>query len=753
MSRTPIWVFIINVACGLALCFTSCSSPQVEPVSKAIIPVPSEVHWIEDSGQPAVWRGAWNWTIDGEWSTVAEHWKSWLPGTEEDNGMSVVLSRVEGFPKEGYALDLDASGVIIRASHEAGAFHALTTLRWMLPADSDHSGPWSMDPVSIADAPRFEHRGLLLDCCRHFMEPEYVKRTIDLLALHKMNILHWHLTEDQGWRIQIDAYPELTSTGAWRTEDDGSIHGGFYTKDQIREIVAYASERNVVIIPEIELPGHSRAAIAAYPWLSCTGDSLEVPHDWGVFKDIYCAGEDTTFRFLEQVLLEVMELFPSEYIHIGGDEAPKVRWEACPKCQRRMKENALHDEHELQSWFISEIGSFLAAHDRKLIGWDEILEGGLPDGATVQSWRGMDGGRNAVAMGRNAIMSPTSHCYFDYPIESIDLEQVYGFEPEPEDLDGSGRILGGECNMWTERAPQDLVDSKVFPRMVAMSEVLWGAKQKRNWNDFQQRMGWHYDRLDAWEVDYGWETVPIDLQCNVGEADGQLEVMLKRAISGVEAEVYWRYNEQDKMIEQPFGRAFELQGEGVLSVNFRRNGLPVGEPWNFPLAGHVGAFRPVDLGYEWSPYYSGGGQQALADGRLGSSDFRDGNWQATQGQNMSVSIALGESRAIDSLSMQFYLYQDAWIFVPDSVRFQWSQDGEEWEGDWVGRSVWNRPKAFERDENQGVVRLAVPVEAEARFVRFEAVNPGPCPDWHDAASSASWLFLDELVVQSKPLLD
>lgn len=753
MSRIPIWVYIINVASGLVLCIISCSNPQVEPISKAIIPVPSELNWTEDSDQLAVWRGAWNWKIDEEWSNVAQHWKSWLPGTEEPNGMSVVLSRVEGFPKEGYELDLEASGVIIRASHEAGAFHALTTLRWMLPADADYSAPWFMDPVSIADAPRFEHRGLLLDCCRHFMEPEYVKRIIDLLALHKMNVLHWHLTEDQGWRIQIDAYPELTATGAWRTEDDGSIHGGFYTKDQIREIVAYASERNVVIIPEIELPGHSRAAISAYPWLSCTGDSLEVPNDWGVFKDIYCAGEDTTFRFLEQVLLEVMELFPSEYIHIGGDEAPKVRWESCPKCQRRMEANALHDEHELQSWFISEIGSFLASHDRKLIGWDEILEGGLPDGATVQSWRGMDGGRNAVAMGRNAIMSPTSHCYFDYPIESIDLEQVYGFEPEPEDLAGSGRILGGECNMWTERAPQALVDSKVFPRMVAMSEVLWGAKEKRNWNDFQQRMVWHYDRLDAWEVDYGWEAVPIDLQCNVGEADGQLEVKLKRAISGVEAEVYWRHNEQIDLIEHPFERLFELQGEGELRVNLRRNGVSVGEPWNFPLAGHAGAFKPVDLGHEWSPYYSGGGELALADGRLGSSDFRDGCWQATQGQNMSVSIALGESRVIDSLSMQFYLYQDAWIFVPDSVRFQWSQDGEQWDGDWVGRRAWSRPKAFERNENQGVVRLAVPVEAEARFVRFEAVNPGPCPEWHDAASSASWLFLDELVVQSKPLSD
>ena len=422
---------------------SGCIQPAAHPITRAIIPAPTAANWAEDSTARTHWNGDWHWTIDNEWDKRQTVWKEWLPGKSHPKGLSIHMERAEGYAVEGYSLRIDDDGVSIEASEEAGAFHALTTLRWMLPPDSDNEGSWALPHVSISDAPRFEHRGLLLDCCRHFMDPDFVKRAIDLLALHKMNVLHWHLTEDQGWRIEVDAYPELTSTGAWRTEADGSRHGGFYTKDQIREIVAYAADRNITVIPEIELPGHSRAAIAAYPWLSCTGDSLEVPHDWGVFKDIYCAGEDTTFRFLEAVLLEVLELFPSEYIHIGGDEAPKVRWESCPKCQRRIQAEGLHDAHELQSWFITQIGSFLADHGRKLIGWDEILEGGLPDGATVQSWRGMQGGRDAVAMGRDAIMSPTSHCYFDYPVESIDLERVYGFEPEPEGLEGSGRILGG----------------------------------------------------------------------------------------------------------------------------------------------------------------------------------------------------------------------------------------------------------------------------------------------------------------------
>lgn len=732
----------------LTVVMSSCIQPEVQPVTRAIIPAPTAANWSEDSKAQIHWNGDWHWTIDTEWDKRQIVWKAWLPGKSNPKGLSIRMERAVGYAVEGYSLRIDDDGVSIEASEEAGAFHALTTLRWMLPPDSDNEGTWALPHVSISDAPRFEHRGLLLDCCRHFMDPDFVMRTIDLLALHKMNVLHWHLTEDQGWRIEVDAYPELTSTGAWRTEDDGSRHGGFYTKAQIREIVAYAADRNITVIPEIELPGHSRAAIAAYPWLSCTGDSLEVPHDWGVFKDIYCAGEDTTFRFLETVLLEVMDLFPSEYIHIGGDEAPKVRWESCPKCQRRIQEEGLHDAHELQSWFITQIGSFLADHGRKLIGWDEILEGGLPDGATVQSWRGMQGGRDAVAMGRDAIMSPTSHCYFDYPVESIDLERVYDFEPEPEGLEGSGRILGGECNMWSERAPQELVDSKVFPRIVAMSEVLWSSKSQRDWNGFQERMELHYSRLDAWNVDYGWEAVPIDLSCEAAAQTGRITVELDRAISGIEGDVSWETEGIQSRISQAFDAPFEVTGEGALVVELRRNDAAVGKPWRFPLAGHVGVFQPVELDHALNAYYPGGGQQGLADGRLGSMDFRDGCWQATHGEDMGVRLSLNEELQVDSLSMQFYLYQDAWIFVPDSVRFQWSLDGENWKGDWSIQTEWNGADAFVQNEIQGVIRLAVPVNSRAKYIRFEALNPGPCPLWHDAASSDSWLFLDELVVHA-----
>ncbi|MDA0912278.1 MAG: family 20 glycosylhydrolase [Bacteroidetes bacterium] len=696
-------------------------------------------------------NGAWELMMPSDWSPLKEQWHDWLTTDfHSESGPSIPLEieRVEGLTQEGYHLEIRSDRVLLSATEEAGVFHGLTTLRLMLP--QVQTDAVRLPCGVIDDYPRFEHRGLLLDCCRHFMEPDYVKRMIDLLALHKMNVLHWHLTEDQGWRIQIDAYPELTEKGAWRTEKDGTTHGGFYSKEQIREIVAYAEMRNVTIIPEIELPGHSSAALASYPWLGCTGEAMEVPNDWGVFKDIYCAGQDTTFVFLRTVLDEVMELFPSTYIHIGGDEAPKVRWEACAKCQNRMRDHGLHDEHELQSWFIGEIGQYLESHGRKMIGWDEILEGGLPEGATVQSWRGMEGGLAAVAAGHDAIMSPTSHCYFDYPVESTDMEEVYGFEPVPEGLEGEGRILGGECNMWSEHAPQALVDSKVFPRMVAMSEVLWSSKETRNWQAFQNRMDKHYDRLDAWEVDYGWETVPLSLDWRTSTDDGCIQVQFEPAMKGVGGTaVFWPVNDVRDEV------AFNLQDsaviceEGVIRVALTRNGEEMGGGLEFPIAGHVGAFKPVKIGHAINEYYPGRGVQGLSDGRLGSLDFRDGSWQAAQGENMMVEVDLEKAISIDSLSMQFYLYQDAWIFVPDSIRFQWSIDGVSWKGNWLVNSLSNGYSALEPNDAQEVIRTSYGVEEEARFIRFEAMNPGPCPDWHDAASSSTWIFMDELVVHQK----
>lgn len=719
-------------------------APVAEAPPLDLIPQPSS--WNPSQNTCAI-SGEWDVQVAEEWQAERGFWSDWLTADSDGTkgkAVSVIVEDSPDMDPEAYALAIRPEGIRIEAGSTHGAFHALTTLR-SLALTSGEALPCG----DLSDAPRFEHRGLLLDCCRHFMEPEFVKRTIDLLALHKMSVLHWHLTEDQGWRVEIDAYPELTQKGAWRTEADGSQHGGFYTKEQIRDIVAYAAQRHIEVIPEIELPGHSRAALAAYPWLGCTGEAMEVPHDWGVFKDIYCAGQDTTLAFLKTVLDEVMELFPSDYIHIGGDEAPKVRWEQCPKCQKRIADQGLHDAHELQSWFIGEIGRYLEAHGRKMIGWDEILEGGLPAGATVQSWRGMDGGRDAVAMGHDAIMSPTSHCYFDYPVESTDLEEVYGFEPEPESLEGSGRILGGECNMWSERAPQHLVESKVYPRLVAMAEVLWSPASSRNWPDFQARMESHYTRLDAWEVAYGWETVPMALEWEKGTPSNTLQIQLVPAMSGVGGT--GRFVAQNgQVVSDVLGmeEVHSIQGEGELQVALTRKGVSMGDALVFPLAGHVGAFQRVELDHSINGYYPGRGEQGLVDGRLGSADFRDGSWQATQGEHMGVTVELEAPIEVDSLSMQVYRYQDAWIFLPDSVRFQWSVDGDYWEGDWRV-NPFGAP-TFESNDAQDVQRLAVPVGQSARWLRFEARNPGPCPEWHDAASSASWLFLDELVVHSQP---
>ncbi len=426
---------------------------------------------------------------------------------------------------EGYTLSVAPDGIRLTAANPRGLYWAAQSLRQLLPAarsTAPTSKPIELPALEIVDAPRFPWRGMLLDCGRHFMDKEFVKRCIDLLALHKLNVLHWHLTEDQGWRIQIRAYPKLTGIGAWRratrdseqSRDAQGRYGGFYTQDDVREIVAYAASRQITIVPEIELPGHSVAALAAYPELSCTGGPFEVSTEWGVHDDVYCAGNDATFAFLEAVLTEVIKLFPSPYIHIGGDEVPKTRWKACSKCQARMKAEGLKDEHELQSYFVRRIERFLNAHGRRLIGWDEILEGGLAPNATVQSWRGMKGAVAAATSGHDVIASPTSHCYLDYPqladprsprwMGLITLEQCYGFDPLPAELneEQQRRVLGVEGNVWTERIPQSRFDIMAYPRLCALAEVGWSPAAARDWNSFSTRMRTHLARLDALGVQY-----------------------------------------------------------------------------------------------------------------------------------------------------------------------------------------------------------------------------------------------------------
>ncbi|MDG5798891.1 beta-N-acetylhexosaminidase [Marinilabiliaceae bacterium ANBcel2] len=432
-----------------------------------------------------------------------------------------------------YEFESTPRRVTITAPDAAGLFYGAQTLRQLLPVQIEQltvqtDVEWKVPAVEIYDEPSFQYRGLHLDVARHFFPVSFIKKYIDLLAFHKMNKFHWHLTEDQGWRVEIDKYPLLTEISSQRSETlighggiepfeyDGEPYGGYYTKEEMKEVVEYAKKRHITVIPEIEMPGHTLAVLAAYPELGCTGGPYEVATRWGIFDDIFCAGNEDVFTFLENVLLEVMEIFPSEYIHIGGDEAPKTRWEECSKCQARIEEEGLKDEYELQSYFIQRMEKFLNSHGRQIIGWDEILEGGLAPGATVMSWRGEDGGIESAQMGHDVIMTPNSHLYFDHyqndPDEEpmaiccfSDLENVYSYHPVPDVLneEEAKHILGAQANLWTEyMKTSEHVEYMAYPRAVALSEVVWTNQELRDYDDFLRRLDVHYDRLDKLNVNY-----------------------------------------------------------------------------------------------------------------------------------------------------------------------------------------------------------------------------------------------------------
>lgn len=417
---------------------------------------------------------------------------------------------------EAYLLSVASMRVTVESPTADGVARGIATLLQL--ADTAALGGSTKIPAqSIRDEPRYRWRGMLLDSGRHFMPVDVVKKYIDLLAYHKMNVLHWHLTEDQGWRLEIRSHPALTEIGAWRKatreseqpRDRDGRYGGFYTQSEVREIVAYAAARQILVVPEIELPGHAQAALAAYPKLSCSGGPFEVSTKWGVHEDVYCAGNDDVFKLIEDVLAEVVELFPSPYIHIGGDEVPKTRWRGCPKCQARMKSLGLKNEDELQSYFVRRVAEFLATKNRRIIGWDEILDGGAPQGAVVQSWRGFDGAIAAARSNHDVIVSPTSHCYLDYAqvrgngepefMGFLPLEEVFRFEPTPPALnaDQARRILGGQGNLWSEHLPPSRLDYQAFPRLSAIAEILWSPAEPRDFGEFKARLATHLKRLEA----------------------------------------------------------------------------------------------------------------------------------------------------------------------------------------------------------------------------------------------------------------
>lgn len=651
---------------------------------------------------------------------------------------------------EAYELEIRENHINIMSAHNSGLMRGMQTLRQLfIPAfhQNEQRESWYLPALTIKDEPRFKHRGMLLDVCRHYFEKDVVLKYIDALAYFKMNVLHFHLTEDQGWRLPVEKYPLLNKISSWRPDSSGNQYGGFYTKEELKEIVAYASERHITVIPEIELPGHSQAALAAYPQFSCNGGPIEVATDWGVFKEIYCAGNDSTFIFIEDILKEVMEIFPSEYIHIGGDEAPKFRWEHCSRCQKRMKAEGLADEHELQSYFIRRIETFLNENGRQLIGWDEILEGGLSENAAVQSWRGFDGGLAAARQKHEVIMSPTSHCYLDYGLASIDLRKIYEFDPIPPQLEEEYHpfILGGEGNMWTEHVPnEENLDSKVFPRIIGLSEVLWSYPQNRDFENFYSRLQNHYSVLSAMNISYGPETIGAFIEEDF--SSDQIQINLNKNLPDLTLKYKWgsKYEFIDYTSPIPLNKT------GKLTIQAFKNGETYGDEVTQYFVHHKALNKVVTYNTQYNQWYEGNKNKNLVDGKMGSLDFRDGNWQGFWGEDLNIIIDLGSITEANTLSADFYQYANSWIFIPPKMTIKYSADSLNWtEQTYTYNDVDLSNKKsiarFDFDLMQSGESKSSP--AEIRYIQVEVENFGKVPEGHEAAGSNAWLFIDEIILQ------
>ncbi len=667
--------------------------------------------------------------------------------TQSENKSQIKIILDEKFANknpEAYSLIIAANNITITSSNEAGLFYGIQTLLQLLPKNISKNEAIKIQSCEIFDHPQFSWRGLNLDCARHFMTKDFIKRYIDILAYYKFNTFHWHLTEDQGWRIEIKKYPKLTEIGAWRKEADGSVYGGYYTQDDIKEIVAYAKSRFINIVPEIEMPGHSLAALASYPENSCTGGPFEVTNIWGVHKDVYCAGRDSTFIFLQNILDEVIDLFPGKYIHIGGDEVPKDRWHKCPECQARIKAEGLKDEHELQSYFIKRISNYLHLKGREVIGWDEILQGGLAPGAIVQSWQSFQGAIDAAKLGHYTICSPASHTYLNSDPENLDLRIAYSFNPIPDELSIEERkyILGSEVNLWTEHAPQETVDSKLFPRILALAEVFWSSPKNKNYDEFYSRVKKTYSDLSAAGIKYGQESKLINYSTFYNNKAKEFIV----SITPAQPDIVIRYSLDEQKPDSNsylYTEPIKINKSLKLRVAAMLNDYFIGKELDFSFDFHKALNSKISLINRYDERYRASGDDALIDGVRGTKNFRDGLWQGFEGVDFEAIIDLGERLDISKVSPRFILNSNSWIFLPEYVDISLSDDGKNFS---------NKIKIMNDtpQKNSDIVLKDFQVEynkVKARYIKVRAKNIGVCPDWHPGAGGKAWLFIDEIMVE------
>ena len=689
---------------------------------------------------------------------------------KKNKSIELLIKKTPTIGEEGYLLNVSPKSIQIIANTKAGIIYGMQSLFQTLP-EIRTNATLEVPCMKITDYPSFKWRGMHLDVSRHFFSPEMIKEYIDLLSEYKFNTFHWHLTDDQGWRLEIKKYPKLTSVGAWRADRRGipwseckptqlgeaATYGGYYTQEQVRDIVAYAQERNITIVPEIEMPGHSEAAIAAYPWLSCT-QQPQTTITGGMYppgiQSNYCPANDSVFTFLENVLTEVMKLFPSKFIHIGGDEVDKTPWKNDPRCQALMKKLGYTDEEQLQSYFIQRIEKFLIAHHRKLIGWDEILEGGLAPEATVMSWRGENGGIQAAKMKHDVVMTPGTPLYFDHyqagpagEPEAIGgfntLKMVYDYYPIPKELDSTDAkyVLGAQANVWTEFiSTREHLEYMVLPRMLALAEGLWTPKNEKNYVDFYDRLQNQFREFDEKGFHYcpGNFTVAI----KPVSQDGKLSVTLSSEIPG--SDIYYTTDGSDpdagsNKYMNPVQIDSSLTLKAVIVINGKVMGV---KPSEQKFAMHKAIGRNVTYTNPPSTYYPADGPNTLTDGVRGTTS--PGKfWHAFEGDDLIATIDLGEETPVQKISIGCLQSSRDWIFLPQSVTYEISNDGKTF-------TDWGTVKnTISLDEKSAFVKdftLNFP-EQKTRYVRVTAKNIGVCPKGHPGEGKPAWLFADEIMVQ------
>ena len=761
------------------LWFSACSEPTTE-ANFHVIPAPqtmteqpdggsfllgSDVKIIYPEGNEAMERNA---RFLGDYLLTVSHICTDQSGVEAKGNILLNIDPTVSDKPEGYRLKVTSDGVVITGASEAGVFYGIQTLRKSI-AVAPGTTPL-LPAIEISDAPRFDYRGAHFDVSRHFFTIDEVKTFIDMMALHNMNRMHWHLTDDQGWRLEIKKYPGLTEIGSKRKETvighnsgkyDGIPYGGFYTQDEVRDIIDYAAQRYITIIPEIDLPGHMQAALAAYPHLGCTGGPYEVWTIWGVSDDVLCAGNDDVLTFIDDVLAEVIELFPSEYIHIGGDECPKTRWKECKKCQARAKALGIKGdkkhttEEYLQSFIINHAEKFLNQHGRQMIGWDETLEGGLAPNATVMSWRGEGGGIEAARQHHDVIMTPNTYLYFDYyqtkDTENepdaiggyLPVERVYSYEPMPASLTPEEQkyIKGVQANHWTEYMPTfSQVQYMALPRWAALAEVQWSQPEKKNYECFLKRLPQLISLYDALGYNYATHVFDVSAEFEANAETSMLDIRMKTIDN---APIHYTLDGSQPTQASPVaGDVVSInQNCTFKAVAIRPNGesrvLSEEVAFSRSTCKPTTANQPVNRQYQFK------GITTLTDGLKGNRNYKTGRWIAFYRNDMDVTIDLKEPTEISSLAFTTNVEKGDWTFDVRGITVEVSDDGKNF------TKVFEEsyPAMKETDRNGLYDHKITLKPVTTRYVHVVGLSERSIPEWHGGKGNAGFLFVDEITIE------